>query len=235
MTPATKQRYLASGACAVAIALVLGACSSSDDATLTTPSTPAAGRRARDDGPRMPRRSPSCSATRTRSSRRARSRTPWRQGGFTADVRGISGSGVKDNATDWFPAAGAIGTGAAAGRGRRAGDERRRLPRRRAGVPGPCRGAPRGARTTLSVVWVTHTEAGGGRDPAARASGERRDPRPAGHAPERDSVLDLAPVLAARPNLLGPDKLHYSGHGREVFAERIATAARDRRGRACVS
>ncbi len=79
----------------------------------------------------------------------------------------------------------------------------------------------------LSVVWVTHTEAGGGRDPAAeRRVNDVIRALPATHP--NVSVLDLAPVLAARPNLLGPDKLHYSGHGREVFAERIATAARDR-------
>jgi hypothetical protein len=73
-------------------------------------------------------------------------------------------------------------------------------------------------------VWVTHTEGGGGRDPGD----ERRVNDVIRAAPARHphvTVLDLAPALASRHGLLGADRLHYSGRGREWFAEQIADAA----------
>ena len=76
----------------------------------------------------------------------------------------------------------------------------------------------------VPVVWVTHTEAGAGREPAneVRVNDVIRA-LPAQHP--NVTVLDLAPLLAAQPDLLGPDKLHYSAKGREWFAQHIADAA----------
>jgi lysophospholipase L1-like esterase len=148
------------------------------------------------------------------------------QSGFTPDVRGISGSGVKDNATDWLPAAGAVAPA-------RPWIVVVALGTNDAVFPADVQAFPArvdellAALGPLPVVWVTHTEAGGGRDPAdERRVNDVIRALPATHP--NVSVLDLAPVLAGRPKLLGPDKLHYAGHGREVLAERIAVAARDR-------
>lgn len=209
----------------IVAALVLGACSSSDDATLTTTTT-----RPRADAPVMtvPGALPlavvlgdSNTFLATREIQNALS-----QSGLTPDVRGIAGSGVKDNATDWLPAAGAIAPA-------RPWAVVVALGTNDAVFAADVQAFPArvdellAALGPLSIVWVTHTEAGAGRDPAdERRVNDVIRALPATHP--NVSVLDLAPVLAARPELLGSDKLHYGAHGREVFAERIAAAARDR-------
>lgn len=203
------------------VASILGACSSSDEATTTTTTRPRA------DAPvtTVPGAPPLAvvlgdsnifAATREIEDALA-------EAGLTPVVRGISGSGLKDNAIDWLPAAGAVvparppivvvalGTNDAVF----APDVQAfqsRLDEFLAAL-GP-----------LPVVWVTHTEGGGGRDPAD----ERRVNdviRAAPTARPNVTVLDLAPLLAARPDLLGEDRMHYSGRGREWFAQRIAAAA----------
>jgi lysophospholipase L1-like esterase len=204
--------------------LILGACSSSDDVALPAPST-----RPRADAPvtTLPGAPPlavvlgdSNTFLATREIQDALA-----QSGFSPDVRGISGSGVKDNATDWLPAAGAIAPARPLVVVVALGTNDAVFPTDVQAFPARAEELL-AALGPLSVVWVTHTEAGGGRDPAD----ERRVNDVIRALPLKYpnvSVLDLAPGLAARPNLLGPDKLHYSGHGREVFAERIATAASD--------
>lgn len=143
--------------------------------------------------------------------------------GFTPTVRGISGSGVKDNATDWLPAAAvvaaaqpvvvvvALGTNDAV-------------------FPSDVAGFAERAEQLLSalgpvpIVWVTHTEGGGGRDPAdERRVNDVIRGLPATHP--NVTVVDVAPELTARPRLLGPDKLHYSELGRQWFAEQLAGGA----------
>ena len=76
----------------------------------------------------------------------------------------------------------------------------------------------------VPVVWVTHTEAGGGRDPANEVvvNNVIRG-LPAQHP--NVTVLDLAPLLAAQPGLLSDDKLHYGTDGKKWFAQQIADAA----------
>jgi lysophospholipase L1-like esterase len=226
VTPARKRdRWrCALGALAISVSLVLGACSSADEATLPTPST-----RPRADAPvtTVPGSPPlavvlgdSNTFLATREIQDALA-----QSGFSPDVRGISGSGVKDDATDWLPAAGAIAPARPLVVVVALGTNDAVYP---ADVQAFAARAEEllAALGQVTVVWVTHTEAGGGRDPTdERRVNDVIRALPLTHP--NVSVLDLAPVLAARPNLLGPDKLHYSGHGREVFAERIATAARD--------
>jgi lysophospholipase L1-like esterase len=76
----------------------------------------------------------------------------------------------------------------------------------------------------VPVVWVTHSERGGGREPANQVTVNNViRGLPAQHP--NVTVLDLAPLLAADPTLLGPDKIHYSSLGRDWFAERLAEAA----------
>jgi lysophospholipase L1-like esterase len=76
----------------------------------------------------------------------------------------------------------------------------------------------------VPVVWVTHTEAGAGREPANEVLvNDVIRALPAQHP--NVTVLDLAPLLAARPDLLGPDKLHYGTEGKKWFAQQLADAA----------
>jgi lysophospholipase L1-like esterase len=148
--------------------------------------------------------------------------------GFTPDPRGISGSGVKDDLGDWFPAAVAVGKGRPAVVVVALGTNDAVLPDDVAEFPSRAEQLLQ-ALGDVPVVWVTHTEAGGGRDPANEvAINNVIRGLPATHP--NVTVLDLAPLLAAEPGLLGPDKLHYSDLGRNWFAERIAEAATSRLG-----
>lgn len=146
--------------------------------------------------------------------------------GLTADMRAIPGSGLKDNAIDWLPEAEAIvaaqpdavvialGTNDAAS-ARNARDFAARADELLAAL-GP-----------LRVVWVTHTEDG----VVNPGSNERQVNEvirslPATHP--NVTVLDLAPVIAQRPEVLGSDRLHYEGAGRVWFGEQLAAAAKAR-------
>ena len=143
--------------------------------------------------------------------------------GFTPDPRGISGSGVKDDLQDWYPAAEAVGKA-------RPAVVVVALGTNDAVLVADVGEFPNRAELLLQalgdtpVIWVTHTEGGGGRDPADEvAVNNVIRALPAQHP--NVTVLDLAPLLAADPTLLSPDKIHYSELGREWFAERIAEAA----------
>jgi lysophospholipase L1-like esterase len=142
--------------------------------------------------------------------------------GFTPDVRGIAGSGLKDVAADWLPAAGVI------------------VPAQPAlvvialGTNDAVNGADvdafggrveelLAALGQTPILWVTHTENGGGRAPgAAKAVNDVIRSLPATHP--NVTVLDLAPEIAADPSVLSEDGLHYQGDGRDWFAEKIAEA-----------
>jgi len=197
-------------AAALVVALLVGSCSSSDDAT-TTPTT-----RPRADAPitTLPGDPPLAVVIGDSNTFLAGSEIEraLAAAGFTAVVRGISGSGVKDNATDWLPAAAAIvaarpavvvvalGTNDALLR-TDAEAFQARLDELLAAL-GP-----------VPVVWVTHTEGGGAHDPAdERRVNDVIRSAPAAHP--NVTVLDLAPLLAAQPQLLDDDRLHYSGRGR---------------------
>lgn len=146
--------------------------------------------------------------------------------GLTPDVRGVSGSGLKDNAIDWLPAARqvtqanpavvviALGTNDAVF----APDVEAFAARAEELLA---------ALGDLPIVWVTHTQAGGnGRDPAD----ERHVNDVIRSLPSRHpnvTVLDLAPEIDSDPTILGDDRLHFSDLGVRWFAERIAEAARE--------
>jgi lysophospholipase L1-like esterase len=145
------------------------------------------------------------------------------QAGFTPDVRGISGSGLKDNATDWLPAAAvvkaaqpavvviALGTN----------DEINAID---ATTFAGRADELLAALGPLPVVWVTHSENGVVHPiEYEQQVNEAIRALPATHP--NVTVLDLAPQIAGTPDVLGSDHLHYEGDGREWFAERIATAA----------
>ena len=143
--------------------------------------------------------------------------------GFTPDVRGISGSGLKDVATDWLPAAAEISAGQPAVTVIALGTND--------AVNGADVDAFAGrveqllaALGQLPIIWVTHTETGGGRT----SSDEKRvndviRSLPATHP--NVTVLDLAPEIAADPGVLSGDGIHYAGDGREWFADKVAEAA----------
>jgi len=209
-------------AVALATALVLGACSSSDESATTATST-----RPRADAPvtTVPGSPPLAVvlgdsniflATRELADALAKA-------GFTPVVRGIAGSGVKDDATDWVPAARAIALA-------RPAVVVVALGTNDAGLATDVQAFPARADALLAalgpvpVVWVTHTEAGGGRAPAdERRVNDAIRGLPVAHA--NVTVLDLAPLLAAHPKLLGTDELHYGARGREWFADQVAEAA----------
>jgi len=145
--------------------------------------------------------------------------------GFTPVLRGIPGSGLKDLARDWLPAAAltaaaapavvvvALGTNDAW-----FGEDASEFPGRYDVLLSALRGLP--------VVVVTHTEGGadGRHAPADEVRiNEAIRVAPVGHPGV--VVLDLAPDLAERPELLRRDRLHYSKVGRRWFARRIAVAA----------
>lgn len=77
----------------------------------------------------------------------------------------------------------------------------------------------------VPVVWVTHNES----RPEPAGSGARVVNDATRAAPSRWpnlTVLDLAPLLAADPGLLGFDALHYSvPRGRLWFADQLTVAA----------
>jgi lysophospholipase L1-like esterase len=207
----------------IAIALVLGACSTSDEATTAVTTTT----RPRADAPvtTVPGAPPlavvlgdSNSFLASREIRSALS-----DAGFTGDVRGISGSGVKDDLEDWFPAAVAVGKA-------RPAVVVIALGTNDAVLPEDVRDFPARVELLLQaigdvpVVWVTHTEAGGGRDAANEVLvNDVIRALPTTHL--NVTVLDLAPLLAARPSLLSADKLHYGTEGRKWFAKKLAEAA----------
>lgn len=220
----TSRRLLASGA--LALALLVGACSSgSDEVDLTAPTST----RPRADAPVTTAIGDPPLAVVLGDSNTFGSAPEitdaLAQAGFTPDVRGISGSGLKDNATDWLPAAAAItpaqptvvvialGTNDAVF-GADVQAFAARVEELLAAL-GP-----------VPIVWVTHTEGGGGgRDPAnEKAVNDVIRGLPATHP--NVTVLDLAPEIAAQPDVLGPDEIHYMGDGREWFADKIADAAR---------
>jgi lysophospholipase L1-like esterase len=143
--------------------------------------------------------------------------------GLTPDVRGISGSGLKDVATDWLPAAAAVTAGQPAITVIALGTND--------AVNGTDVDAFAGraeqllaALGQLPIIWVTHAETGGGRNPAAakRVNDVIRS-LPATHP--NVTVLDLAPEIAADPGVLSDDGIHYQGDGREWFADKVAEAA----------
>jgi lysophospholipase L1-like esterase len=145
------------------------------------------------------------------------------EAGFTPDVRGISGSGLFNNGFDWLPAAAAVAPARPAlvvialGTNDAVND---------ADVAAfPARADELlAALGELPVVWVTHTESGGAHSPAdEKRINDAIRALPAAHP--NVTVLDLAPFIAAQPDLLGDDRLHYAGEGREFFADQIAAAA----------
>jgi lysophospholipase L1-like esterase len=147
------------------------------------------------------------------------------QAGLTPDARGISGSGVKDDLEDWFPAAKAVGEGHPAVVVIALGTNDTVIPDDVSAFASRADQLLQ-AIGDLPVVWVTHTETGTANGHNAAAEKQVNDvirALPSTHP--NVTVLDLAPELARRPNLLGPDKLHYSPSGRVWFADQIAKAA----------
>jgi lysophospholipase L1-like esterase len=146
--------------------------------------------------------------------------------GLTADVRGISSSGLKDNATDWLPAAAEVAAAqpTAVVVALAANDETNALD---ATTFAGRAEELLAALGPLPVVWVTHSQ-----DGAAHPIEYEQQVNdviralPATHP--KVTVLDLAPLLAAQPDLLGDDRLHYEGEGREWFADQLAAAIRQR-------
>jgi lysophospholipase L1-like esterase len=143
--------------------------------------------------------------------------------GLTPDVRGISGSGVRDDLRDWFPAAKAIGRGrpsvvvVALGTNDAVAPEDAQAFAERAELLLQALG-------DVPVVWVTHTASGSTRDPAnEQLINDVIRGLPALHA--NVTVLDLAPLIALEPIVLLPDGVHYSEPGRKWFAQHIAEAA----------
>jgi lysophospholipase L1-like esterase len=145
--------------------------------------------------------------------------------GYTPVVRGIPGSGLKDLARDWLPAAAVTAGAAPAVVVVALGTNDAWLPENAnefAARFDVLLTALRG----LPVVVVTHTEGGadGRHAPADEVRiNEAIRVAPVGHPGV--VVLDLAPDLAERPELLRRDRLHYSRVGRRWFARRIAVVA----------
>jgi lysophospholipase L1-like esterase len=145
--------------------------------------------------------------------------------GLTPDVRGISGSGVRDDLRDWFPAAKAIGRG-------RPSVVVVALGTNDAVMPEDTQAFADRAQLLLQalgpvpVVWVTHTEAGDdARSPAnEKAVNDVIRSLPLTHP--NVTVLDLAPLIAQEPIVISADGVHYSPDpGREWFAEHVADGA----------
>ena len=90
--------------------------------------------------------------------------------GLTPDVRGISGSGVRDDLRDWFPAAKAIGQGCPSVVVVGLGANDAVMAEDADAFAGRAELLLQ-ALGSVPVVWVTHTEAG---DPARDPANERR-------------------------------------------------------------
>lgn len=143
--------------------------------------------------------------------------------GFTPDVRGIAGSGLKDLTTDWFPAAGAVAAAQPAVVVVALGTNDSVSGGDIAAFPGRAMQLL-GALGQVPIIWVTHTESGGGKSPAdEKAVNDVIRSLPATYP--NVSVLDLAPEIAADPSLLSRDGIHYQGDGRDWFADKVAEAA----------
>jgi hypothetical protein len=74
------------------------------------------------------------------------------------------------------------------------------------------------------VIWVTHTEARPGQQ-GAGATVVNGAIRAAQARWINLVVLDLAPLEATNTSLFGPDAVHFSVPGRDVFAREVATVA----------
>ncbi len=143
--------------------------------------------------------------------------------GLTPDVRGISGSGLKDVATDWLPAAAAVTAGRPAVTVIALGTNDAVNGADIDAFPGRVEQLL-AALGQLPIIWVTHTESGGGRTPAdAKRVNDVIRSLPATHP--NVTVLDLAPEIAADPAVLSSDGIHYEGDGRGWFADKVAEAA----------
>jgi lysophospholipase L1-like esterase len=143
--------------------------------------------------------------------------------GLTADVRGISGSGLKDNAIDWLPAAETVAEAqpAAVVVALGTNDQTTALDATTFAGRADELLATLGL---LPVVWVTHSQDGAVHPIEYEEQvNEAIRALPATHP--NVAVLDLAPLLAADPGVLGADRLHYEGDGREWFADQLAAAA----------
>lgn len=143
--------------------------------------------------------------------------------GLTPDVRGILGSGVRDDLTDWFPAAAAIGKA-------RPSVVVVALGTNDAVFPEDAQAFPERAELLLQalgaapVIWVTHHATDATRDPASEQQiNDAIRALPLTHP--NVTVLDLAPFLAMDPRLLSADGIHYSDVGAKLFARAIAAAA----------
>ncbi len=146
--------------------------------------------------------------------------------GMTADVRGISSSGLKDNAIDWLPAAAAVVAAQPAAVVVALGTNDQ-TNANDATLFGGRAEELLAALGDLPVVWVTHSEDGVAH-PIEYEQMVNQTIRslPATHP--NVTVLDLAPLIAAEPDVLGSDGLHYEGDGRQWFADHLADAARER-------
>ena len=205
-----------SAAALLGLALLLGACSSSDgDETLV----PTSITRPRADAPitTVPGAPPLAVVlgdSNTFLSGRELNKAVAAKG-LTPDVRGISGSGVRDDLRDWFPAAEAIGRG-------RPSVVVVALGTNDAVVPEDAQAFAERAELLLQalgdvpVVWVTHTASGSTRDPANEQlindtirglpalAPERHGPRPrAAHRAGADrAVARRGPLLRARTQVV---------------------------------
>jgi lysophospholipase L1-like esterase len=143
--------------------------------------------------------------------------------GLTPDVRGILGSGVRDDLRDWFPAAAAIGKARPAVVVVALGtndavfaEDAQAFPDRAELLLQTLGDAP--------VIWVTHHASDATRDPAnEQRINDAIRALPATHP--NVTVLDLAPFLPLEPGLISPDGIHYSESGQKWFADHIAEAA----------
>jgi lysophospholipase L1-like esterase len=212
------------GAALLVLGLLLGACSSSDEASTLGPTTTT---RPRADAPvtTVPGAPPlavvlgdSNALLSSRAITKAIAGT-----GLTPDVRGILGSGVRDDLRDWFPAAEAIGKA-------RPAVVVVALGTNDAVFPEDVQAFPDRAELLLQalggapVVWVTHTAPGSSRDPAdEQRINDAIRALPATHP--NVTVLDLAPFIPLEPTVLSADGVHYSEPGQQWFAEHIADAA----------
>jgi lysophospholipase L1-like esterase len=151
-------------------------------------------------------------------------REAFADAGLTADPRGISGSGVKDNALDWLPAAEAVVAAQPAAVVVALGTNDATTAIDATTFGGRARELL-DALGPLPVIWVTHTEDGVAHPPEyERQINDAIRALPTSYP--NVSVLDLAPRIAAEPGVLGDDGLHYEGDGREWFAQQLADAAR---------
>lgn len=215
---------------AVALAAVVAAaaCSSSDEVDLTAPTST----RARADAP-VTTQLGDAPLVVVLGDSNVYAATPELEealadAGFTPDVRGISGSGLKDNTTDWLPAAAAAAAARPALVVIALGTNDEVLDGDADAFPGRAEDLL-GTLGPLPTVWVTHSEEGSAHPSAnERQVNDAIRALPATHP--NVTVLDLAPAIAADPGLLGEDRLHYQGEGRDWFAAQVADAVSARAG-----